>query len=84
MGRTRILLADDHIMICAGLTKLLEPRLRGGRQRRRRPCTAKGGRGAKPDVVLLDIGMPLLNGRTRRRVEETNTTHQADFPDHGN
>ena len=25
MGRTRILLADDHTMICAGLAKLLEP-----------------------------------------------------------
>ena len=25
MGRIRILLADDHVMICAGLAKLLEP-----------------------------------------------------------
>ena len=25
MGRTRILLADDHTMISAGLAKLLEP-----------------------------------------------------------
>jgi len=25
MKRTRILLADDHAMVCAGLRKLLEP-----------------------------------------------------------
>jgi DNA-binding NarL/FixJ family response regulator len=62
MGRIRILLADDHVMICAGLTKLLEPHYEvvgsvvDGR------ALLKAAVELKPDVVLLDIGMPLLNG----------------------
>ena len=60
----RILLADDHTLVRQGLRKLLEAR---------RDCQvvaeASDGRTAvslaiehKPDVALLDIGMPLLNG----------------------
>lgn len=62
MRRTRILLADDHAMICAGFAKLLEPyyevvgSVLDGR------ALLKAADDLKPDVVLLDIGMPLLNG----------------------
>jgi DNA-binding NarL/FixJ family response regulator len=62
MGRVRILLADDHPMICAGFQKLLEPQydvvgsVGDGR------TLLKAAAELKPDVVLLDIGMPLLNG----------------------
>ena len=62
MRRTRILLADDHTMICAGLAKLLEPlyevvgSVEDGR------ALLKAAEELKPDVVLLDIGMPLMNG----------------------
>lgn len=62
MGRTRILLADDHMMICAGLAKLLEPQyevvgtVEDGR------ALLKAADELKPDVVFIDIGMPLLNG----------------------
>lgn len=62
MRRKRILLADDHAMICAGLAKLLEPHyevvgiVEDGR------ALLKAADELKPDVVLLDIGMPLLNG----------------------
>jgi DNA-binding NarL/FixJ family response regulator len=62
MGRTRILLADDHTIVCAGLAKLLEPHyeiigiVEDGR------ALLKAAGELKPDVVLLDIGMPLLNG----------------------
>ena len=62
MGRVRILLADDHPMICAGFQKLLEPEydvlgsVGDGR------TLLKAAAELKPDVVLLDIGMPLLNG----------------------
>ena len=58
----RILLADDHVLIANALRTLLEPR-----------CTVLGtvanGRDLLeaaprllPDVVLVDIAMPLLNG----------------------
>jgi DNA-binding NarL/FixJ family response regulator len=62
MERVRILLADDHPMICAGFQKLLEPQydvvgsVGDGR------TLLKAAAELKPDVVLLDIGMPLLNG----------------------
>ena len=62
MKRTRILLADDHAMVCAGLKKLLEPEnevigsVGDG-------CTLlKAAADLKPDLVIVDIGMPLLNG----------------------
>lgn len=62
MTRIRILLADDHTMICAGFRKLLEPEYEvvgavgDGR------ALLKAAEELKPDVVLVDVGMPLLNG----------------------
>jgi DNA-binding NarL/FixJ family response regulator len=62
MGRTRILLADDHAMMCAGLTKLLEPHYEVLGSVEDGYALLKAADELKPDVVLLDIGMPLLNG----------------------
>jgi DNA-binding NarL/FixJ family response regulator len=62
MRRTTILLADDHAMISAGLKKLLEPEyevlgcVEDGR------TLVKTALDLKPNVALVDIGMPLLNG----------------------
>jgi DNA-binding NarL/FixJ family response regulator len=62
MKRARILIADDHAMICAGFKKLLEPEhdvigiVSDGRS------LLKAAAGLKPDLVLVDVGMPLLNG----------------------
>jgi DNA-binding NarL/FixJ family response regulator len=64
MTSLRILIADDHTVVRAGLRALLESR--SGWE----VCAeAADGRDAvekattlKPDVVILDIGMPLLNG----------------------
>ena len=62
MGRPRILLADDHTLIVDAFRKLLEPEfdIVG---------TASDGRALlasalelKPDVVVVDLGLPLLNG----------------------
>ena len=62
MKRTSILLADDHTMICAALQKLLEPEYEvigcvgDGR------ALVKTALDLKLDLVLVDVGMPLLNG----------------------
>jgi DNA-binding NarL/FixJ family response regulator len=62
MTRIRILLADDHAMICDGFRKLLEPEYEvvGTVGDGRALLTA--AEALKPDIVLVDVGMPLLNG----------------------
>jgi DNA-binding NarL/FixJ family response regulator len=89
MTSLRILIADDHAVVRAGLRALLESR--EGWQ----VCAeALDGRDAvekvakhKPDIAILDIGMPLLNGvEVARRVRKTSpatevlilTMHQSD------
>ncbi len=67
MRRPRLLLADDHPIVIAGLREVLEPEFEV-------VGTAEDGRTLvklapvlKPDVILLDISMPLLNGLTAAR-----------------
>jgi DNA-binding NarL/FixJ family response regulator len=62
MGQPRVLLADDHTMVVEAFRKLLEPEFEI-------VGTVADGRtlvniapGLKPDVIVLDIGMPLMNG----------------------
>jgi len=62
MGKVRILLADDHALFCSLLRTLLEPAYE---------VVGTAGDGQEllevastlsPDVVLIDVGMPRLNG----------------------
>jgi DNA-binding NarL/FixJ family response regulator len=64
MGELRVLLGDDHTVLRHGLRKILE-------DRRDWHVVAEAGNGRdavrealalNPDVAVLDIGMPLLNG----------------------
>jgi DNA-binding NarL/FixJ family response regulator len=62
MSRARVLLADDHLIFLDALTKLLEPEFEVvGSATDGRTLVSKAS-DLKPDVVVLDIGMPLLNG----------------------
>ncbi|MBZ5496135.1 MAG: response regulator transcription factor [Acidobacteriia bacterium] len=62
MTRTSILLADDHTLVLEGLKKLLAPEFElVGMVKDGRALLAAAGK-LMPDVVLLDISMPLLNG----------------------
>ncbi len=62
MKRTRILLADDHVLVLEGLKRLLAAdfdlvaMVENGRE-----LLEVAGK-LMPEVVLLDISMPLLNG----------------------
>lgn len=64
MPLLRILVADDHDVVRAGLRALLESR-KGwqvcAEAANGRDAVARA-RESKPDVAVLDIGMPLLNG----------------------
>jgi two-component system, NarL family, response regulator NreC len=64
MPKLRIVLGDDHTLLRQGLRKILE-------ERRDWEVVAEAGDGREavrqilatdPDVAILDIGMPLLNG----------------------
>lgn len=62
MKRTTILLADDHTMFSAALQKLLEPEYEVIGKVEDGIALVKTAVDLKPDLVLVDVGMPLLNG----------------------
>jgi len=73
MKRAKILLADDHTLFCNLLHQILEPEyevvgsVSDGRK------LLEAAETLRPDVVLVDIGMPLLNGLDAgRRLKEKN------------
>jgi DNA-binding NarL/FixJ family response regulator len=73
MARVRILLADDHTLFCNLLRELLEPEYEvvGSVSDGRELLTA--AEKLRPDVVLVDISMPALNGLDAgRRLKEAN------------
>jgi len=64
MAKLRILLGDDHTILRSGLRKILQERADW-------EVIAEAGDGrdavrlaleVQPDIGILDIGMPLLNG----------------------
>jgi DNA-binding NarL/FixJ family response regulator len=62
MQRPKILLADDHTLLLDGLCKLLENDFTlVGTVTNGRDLLTEAER-LQPDVILLDISMPLLNG----------------------
>ena len=62
MTRPRVLLADDHTLMLEGLRRLLEDQceLVGAVEDGR--ALVEAAQRLHPDVILLDISMPLLNG----------------------
>ena len=62
MTRPRILLADDHTLVLEGLRKILEDdfdvidTVEDGR------ALVEAAQRLEPDVIVLDISMPMLNG----------------------
>ena len=62
MKRTRILVADDHSIILAGIRNLIEQdwELAGHVEDGR--SLVEAALKLRPDLIILDIGMPVLNG----------------------
>lgn len=67
MAKPRILMADDHSIMLAGLRKLVEGicdvvgAVEDGR------ALVEAAERLRPDLILLDISMPLLNGMDAAR-----------------
>jgi DNA-binding NarL/FixJ family response regulator len=62
MTRPRVLLADDHQMLADALRAVVEPRCQVvGTVSDGRALLEAAGR-LQPDIIILDIGMPQLNG----------------------
>src|SRR5207249_11931572 len=62
MSKSRVLLADDHLILAEGLRSLLEPEFEvvavvaDGRE------LVAAARKYRPDVIVADVTMPWLNG----------------------
>jgi DNA-binding NarL/FixJ family response regulator len=77
MRRARVLLADDHQIVSEGLRSLLETEFEiigtvsDGR------ALVEAARQLRPEVIVVDISMPLLNGieATRQVKRESPQTH---------
>jgi DNA-binding NarL/FixJ family response regulator len=62
MDRPRILIADDHTLVAEAFKKVLEPEFQVVKLVSDGRSLLTAAIELKPDVVLLDLSMPLLNG----------------------
>jgi DNA-binding NarL/FixJ family response regulator len=61
-SRPRVLLADDHVLVLEGLSKLLQKEFDLVGTATSGPEAVDMAASLQPDVVLIDISMPGLNG----------------------
>jgi DNA-binding NarL/FixJ family response regulator len=62
LGKPRIVIADDHTLVAEGVARLLQPEFEiAGHFSDGRALLENAPR-LKPDVVILDLAMPQLNG----------------------
>jgi len=62
MKKPRLVLADDHQLLVDGLRKILEPEFEIVETVRDGRAAVEAFERLRPDLLLLDIGLPLLNG----------------------
>ncbi|MGA3026066.1 MAG: response regulator transcription factor [Bryobacteraceae bacterium] len=62
MGKIRVLLGEDHTLVADGLARLIEPEFDLVAKADNGRAAVQAAAQHRPDVVLLDISMPLLNG----------------------
>jgi DNA-binding NarL/FixJ family response regulator len=62
VARIRVLLAEDHTLVAEGLGRLIEAEFDLVGKADNGRAAVQAALQCRPDVVLLDISMPLLNG----------------------
>ena len=73
MKKPRLLLADDHTILLAGLKALLAPEFEVVATAGDGRAVLEAAKDHQPDLILLDISMPGLNGiEASRRLKQSN------------
>src|SRR4030095_5131953 len=62
MKRPRVILADDHTLVLDALKKLIEPEFEVVGLFADGHSLVANAPKLKPDILVLDIGMPMMNG----------------------
>jgi DNA-binding NarL/FixJ family response regulator len=62
MTLPRVMLADDHLILVEAFRKLLEPQFEVVGTVSDGRALMEAAPNLKPDVIVIDIGMPLMNG----------------------
>ena len=74
MRRTRVLLADDHKIVLDGLRSLLEPEFELAGTVEDGRTLVSSAQKLRPDVIVVDVSMPLLNGiEAVRQIKKTDS-----------
>ena len=80
MKRTRLLVADDHVMFAQGLESLLSEEFDLLGTARNGEELVEAALRLQPDVILVDISMPVLNGFDAvRRITEQGSEARIIF-----
>jgi DNA-binding NarL/FixJ family response regulator len=80
MKRATLLLADDHAVVVEGLRRILEPDFAVTGVVADGLALVKAAEELRPDVIVADISMPLLNGiEAARQIRATNQLTRIVF-----
>ena len=80
MDRIRLLLADDHVMFAQGLESLLRDEFEFLGTAENGEQLVEASLRQNPDVILVDISMPVLNGFDAvRKIRERGSTAKIIF-----
>jgi len=81
MSRARVLVADDHVLIQEGLRRMLEPQYEVVGAVSDGKSLVDSALRLKPDLIVLDITMPLLRCRCRTPDSQAFASDKAAISD---
>lgn len=80
MNRPRVLLADDHTVVSEGIRRLLDPHFEVVGVASDGRALVEAAEQLKPDAIVADITMPLLNGiEAARQLKKANPQARIVF-----